>query len=182
MKRKYEALGFVEALVAIMVVGISSVVLMQIAVNTMQNTIQNEIIDNMTQYAVEGAELAQDIANRGSTTGDDIFPEKSSWGRCFSFIKVQDQEDEEKFVYYFAKNTENLFLSFDKTDDRELYKDIAILSEEDELFRVICLDESNVDNPSFVIGSVVVGQRNSDGTITKKNFVKDYSYLTVINL
>ena len=115
-KNKYEALGFVEALVAIMVVGISSVVLMQIAVNTMQNTIQNEIIDNMTQYAVEGAELAQDIANRESTTGDNIFPDPSDYsgGRCFSFIKIPDPIEENKSTYYFTKTGENVsFLSYE---------------------------------------------------------------------
>ena len=37
---KYEALGFVEALISIMVVGASAIVLMQIAATTMQKMIQ----------------------------------------------------------------------------------------------------------------------------------------------
>ena len=72
---KYEALGFVEALIAIMVVGASSVVLMQIAVNTMQGVIQNEKIDTMTQHALEGSEIVKEIARQEQLTGEDLFPD-----------------------------------------------------------------------------------------------------------
>jgi len=175
LKNKYEALGFVEALIAIMVVGISSIVLMEIAVNTMQNTIQNEIIDTMTQYAVEGAEIAQQIADRDKEDeSPTYFPTLSDWGSCFRFVN-------ESGVYSFYKDTENLFVKYDENTDRDIYKNEAVIEEDGELFRVICL-ESSSPNPSFVIGRVVVGQNMSDGSITKGAFVKDYSYLTVIKL
>jgi hypothetical protein len=173
LKIKYEALGFVEALVAIMVVGISSVVLMQIAVNTMQNTIQNEIIDNMTQYAVEGAEIAQEIANREATSGEDVFPDKVDWGRCFVLKN-------EEGVYGFLKETN--FESYSE-EERNEYKNVAIIDGEDTLFRVICLESSSSsEDATFAIAKVIVGQTASKGDITKGNFVKDYSYLTVIKL
>lgn len=183
LKNKYEALGFVEALIAIMVVGISSIVLMEIAVDTMQNTIQNEIIDTMTQYAVEGAEIAQQIADRNKESeSSTYFPSISDWGACFRFVNEDGQ-------YSFAKDTENLFVRYSENSDRDIYKQealIQLLGEDGEeidadLFRIVCL-ESSSGTPSFVIGRVVVGQNISDGDITKGNFVKDYSYLTVIKL
>lgn len=172
-KKHYEALGFVEALIAIMVVGISSVVLMQIAVNTMQNTIQNETIDKMTQYAVEGAELAQEIADREISTGDDLFPDEGLWDSCFSF----DQEGEE---INFAEESEGNFVVYEELN-RDGYKDDAVLSDEDEFFRIVCLDSGTVD-PTFVVGRVIVGQRISDGEISVGTDVKDYTYMTVIKL
>lgn len=172
-KTKYEAMGFVEALIAIMVVGISSVVLMQIAVNTMQNTIQNEAIDNMTQYAVEGAEIAQDIADRDRALSTNIFPTNADWGLCFLFVREDGEIN-------FQKEGE-VFVSYDE-GDRDGYKDDAILSEDDEFFRIVCLDDTTTPDPTFVIARVIVGQRNFDGTITKGANVKDYTYMTVIQL
>ena len=57
----YEGMGFIESLIAIMVVGVASVVLMRIAASTMSDAVENERIDKMTQYAVEGANMAENI-------------------------------------------------------------------------------------------------------------------------
>jgi hypothetical protein len=174
----YEALGFVEALIAIMVVGISSVVLMQIAVNTMHNTIQNEIIDIMTQYAVEGGEWAQDIANRETVSGEDYFPEiiVGDLTKCFAFAQDEDG------VIGFAKESQSIYRTFEEGVDRPTYKDEAILNEDDEFFRVACFDGRKSPESSFVVGKIIVGQRSSDGTITKGNSVKDYTYLSIVKL
>jgi hypothetical protein len=148
---------------------------MEIAVDTMQNTIQNEIIDTMTQYAVEGAEIAQQIADRDKENETSTyFPTISDWGGCFRFVN-------EDGIYSFYKNTENLFVRYNENSDRDIYKEEAVISEDDDLFRIVCLEDST-GTPSFVIARVVVGQNISDGSITKGNFVKDYSYLTVIKL
>ena len=186
LKQKYEALGFVEALIAIMIVGFSSVVLMQIAVNTIQNTIQNEIIDVMTQYAVEGAEMAQDIANKESSTGDDDFPNEDG---CYIPERVYSEEDdnEKKMIVgaTFRKEQGGDLISYPEDslkDLRDEYKESARITEEDKLFRIICLQFSTLQDRSFVVGKVIVGQTNSKGDITKGNLVKDYEYLTVIKL
>ncbi len=179
-KKTYEALGFVEAVLAIMIVGISSVVLMQIAVDTIQDVIQNEVIDEMTQYAVEGAEMVQDIANRNKVEDETIFPleiEYLAYDNCFIFNEADEKT-------YFKKNQEGDFIKFEK-DQRELYKDVAILDEEDYFFRIACLDTPGGGyggQSAFVMSEIIVGQRNSDGTITKGNLAKDYIYRTVIRL
>jgi hypothetical protein len=54
---KYEAQGFVEALIAIVVAGMATIVLMSIAINTLNGVVRNEMLDQMTQEAVKGGEL-----------------------------------------------------------------------------------------------------------------------------
>jgi len=76
--KKYKALGFVESMIAIMVLGMSSVVLMQIAVNVMQDILQNEAIDKLTQHAIEGAEIIQDIANRNKVEASSLYLQSTS--------------------------------------------------------------------------------------------------------
>ena len=179
-KKQYEALGFVEALMAIMVVGISSIVLMQIAVNTMRNTIQNETIDNMTQYAVEGAGIVQELANKQASVDEEIFPPVDDWGQCFVFAK-----DEGEYVL-------SMGVGFNLNTDRALYKEAGVLEDEEEdesivkerLFRIVCFEEAipGDEDPSFVVVTVVVGQPTSDGETTRGSFVRDYSYLTVVKL
>ena len=93
-KTTYEAIGFVEALIAILLVGMSSLVLLQIAINTLNTAIQNEVIDHMTQYAMEGGEMVQDIYNKQKMKGypEEEDPEESE----LFFPLLEDGEDEEE--------------------------------------------------------------------------------------
>jgi len=183
---KYEALGFVEAMIAIMVVGISSVVLMQIAVRTMQSVLQNEAIDNLTQYAVEGAEFTQQIALRDGAEEEDLFPspgEDPEADPCFPLVWSESEG------VHFLKNEAGEFVVFTETEDRDSsdieggkgYKDVGIFSEDDEFFRVVCLEPSGTGQ-NFAMARIVVGQRASSGTVTKGNLAKDYTYLSIIKL
>lgn len=177
---KYEALGFVEALISIMVVGASAIVLMQIAATTMQKMIQNERVDQMTQYAVEGAVMLQDIASRNKEEGGYLMPEMQGLKRCFLANRNVSGN------YEFVKESEDIFLSYILGDDRDTYKDTAVIvddqGEDTEFFRIICLDFPSESDSSFIIGQIVVGQTRSDGTISKGNVVADYSYYTSIRL
>lgn len=172
LKKKYEGMGFVEALIAIMVVGASSVVLMQIASQTLQEMMQNEVIDTMTQYAVEGGVMVQDLATQERISGTDIFPNTEG---CY----VMDVADG---VYSFRKNPAEEYVSYDLLKDRETYKTEAEVSADDNFFRLVCIN-SYVGDERFAVIKVIVGQSKvGDGTITKKNMVKDYSYFTVATL
>jgi hypothetical protein len=161
----------------------SSVVLMQIAVNVMQDILQNEAIDELTQYAIEGAEIVQDIANRNNEAGGGLIPlvaeyESDPYGRnCFRF----ELEDEEMVL---AKDDDDNWVKY-TSDDRETYKDEAILSDEDELFRIICFNTPMggvAGEPAFVTTEIIVGQRRGGGEITKGNLAKDYIYGTIVKL
>lgn len=169
LNTKYDAVGFVESLIAIMVVGVASVVLMQIAVRATQNMIQNEVIDIMTQDAVEGATMIQSIA---TGSGTDSFPSQNS---CY--IINTDANNQ----YSFAKDQNNLFVQYALDTDRTTYKQTAVMSQDSRFFRIFCIQGYTVGD-RFVIVRIVVGQTNSDGSITKGNNVKDYSYYTVVKL
>ena len=176
-KTRYNALGFVEALIAIMIVGVSSVVLMQIAVNTLQGVIQNEKIDAMTQYAVEGSEVVKEIARQEKLTGDDLFPSSSD---VEPLCYIPNRTD-----YSFVKNTEDVFLYYVE-GDRNTYREAAALSQDEEdmasdYFMVFCIEPYDALD-TYATGNIIVGERNYDGTITKGNNVKDYVYFTIVNL
>lgn len=189
IKKQYEALGFVEALIAIMIAGVSSVALMQIAVHTIQNTVQNEAIDEITQRAVEGGTIVRDIAERNKrwnySEGEEIFPSRDEWetGRCYSIQKRGDG-------YAFVRDLNNpqIFLSFSKEEDRGIYKDKEEnqIEESKDLFRIVCLeipeDIEDTEEVHFLIAKIIVGQNFSDGSVTRGNLVKDYEYLTIIKL
>ncbi len=178
IKTQYEGMGFVEALIAIMVVGVSSVVLMQIATNTLKDMIQNETIDTMTQYAVEGATMAQNIAMQEKTTGIDVFPPYFA-GYCHVIDKDEDG------MYYFRKNgSDYVMYNFEDSDERDQYREEALVQEDEDglFFRIFCIDEYNAGD-AYAIVKIIVGQsKTGDGSITKGSNVKDYTYLTVVTL
>ena len=179
--KKYKALGFVESMIAIVVLGMSSVVLMQIAVNVMQDILQNEAIDKLTQHAIEGAEIVQDIANRNKEAGGGLFPLVAEYTNgeknCFRFAM-----EGESIV--FAKNDDDNWIKY-TSYERDAYKNEAILNDEDELFRLICFNTPMggvAGEPAFVTTEIIVGQRHGDGAITKGNLAKDYVYATIVKL
>jgi hypothetical protein len=179
--KKYEALGFVESMISIMVLGISSVVLMQIAVNVMQDILQNEAIDDLTQYAIEGAEIIQDIANRNGEAGGGLFPLREEYEEAPEKCFMLELEEEDLGL---AKNDDGSWIKYKKID-RDQYKNNATLTDEDELFRIFCFDRGmggSAGEPAFVTTEVIVGQRRADGQITKGNVTKDYIYRTIVKL
>jgi len=180
IKSQYEGMGFVEALIAIMVVGASSVVLMQIAARTLQDMIQNETIDTMTQYAVEGATMVQNVAMQEKFTGEDVFPNPdNNIDNCY----VIDKDSENN---YFFRLGEPRFKTY-RLEARDTYKEEALVAgDADELFfRIYCI-ENYISTDRYIIVKVVVGQSNSGatnaGSITRGENVKDYTYFTVVNL
>ena len=204
-KKQYEAMGFAEALMAIMLVGVSSLVLLKIAIDTMENAIQNEAIDMMTQYAMEGAEMVQDIYNKHKI--EQLINEDNP-ERYFPEIDPTDPDDRNCFVInkedgdvYFVRDEDiaGEFIRFAR-QDRNDYRNVALVdtdSEEpitfggavrinEQFFRVVCLEGSPESDKPFMIARVIVGQRYFDEELFAGelygNFVRDYEYLTVIKL
>lgn len=182
IKSKYEGMGFVEALIAIMVVGASSVVLMQIATKTLQDIIQNESIDTMTQYAVEGATMIQNVAMQEKLTGENVFPNPiSNVNNCY----VVDKDTDEQYI---IRRTEQGDVTYDLVN-RDMYRTEAVIQEgaESPYFRIFCIESYDLTD-TYAIVKVVVGQSEitpvtSNGeSITKGYSVKDYTYFTVVNL
>lgn len=172
---KYEGMGFVEALIAIMIVGVSSVVLMQMAVSTMQSMLQNEVIDTMTQYAVEGSTMVQNIASQEKQSGEDLFPDNG--GACYLITLNADGQYQFK-----TEGTGSNILRTYTLDQRDTYKVDGVVDSDGKYFRIFCISSDyNYPDPYAVV-QIIVGQTNSDGTVTKGNNVKDYTYFAVVNL
>lgn len=210
-KTTYEAMGFVEALIAILLVGVSSLVLLQIAINTLNTAIQNDVIDHMTQYAMEGGEMVQDIYNKQKMEGypeDEDLEESELFfpllgqggneeGNCFVINKVAGE-------VFFKRDEAGNFIRY-KKEDRGTYRHEALIDLEDfaseftdqnstnyvninnQFFRVICLEGSMEREKPFIIARVIVGQRYFDEELFDNeklygNLVRDYEYLTVVKL
>lgn len=178
-KRRYEAMGFIEALIAIVVVGMASIIIMDISARTMQEVIQNEAIDTMTQLAVEGSEMAQQVAKEALLQDDSsLFPTNIS-EQCY--IVTSDGSGN---YYFYDEDNDNEFEKF-TLDERDLYKEEAKIMEAGEqiyedYFRIICFQNDNTD--AYLVTKTVVGLVVGDGNITKGNLVSDYKYFSVITL
>jgi hypothetical protein len=176
---------FVEALISIMVVGASSVVLMQIAATTLQDMIQNETIDTMTQYAVEGATMVQNVAMQEKLTGEDVFPGPPIVANNNCYVIDKEGDDQ----YAIRKNAEGPITYEYNAIERGAYKEEALVAEDESnlYFRIFCID-SYLLTDRYAIVKIIVGQSTvnqviSDGkSITKGYSVKDYTYFTVVNL
>lgn len=183
-EKMYKGLGFVESLVAILVTGIASVALMSIASKTMTDTIRNEMTDTMTQYAVEGAQMVQIIADKERLTGEDLFPGSAIQANT-CYLMNEDINGPS-----FIKDNEDLFVTYSYLE-REEFKELAKLASDEQYFRIFCRT-SNVDvNEKLVIGKVIVGlvgrdAQIEDGQLVYKrggvNNISDYEHYTIVKL
>jgi len=162
-------------------VGASSVVLMQIATNTLQDMIQNETIDTMTQYAVEGSTMVQNVAMQEKLSGADVFPSPSGdINNCYVIDQGADDQ------YSFRKTGEE-YLAYTVDTDRNIYKDEALVQEDQDskFFRIFCIENYSASD-HYIVVKIVVGlssaQTVNGVSITKGSSVKDYTYFTVVNL
>lgn len=162
LKKKYKAMGFVEALIAIMVTGIASVVLMDIAARTMKAAIQNEAIDQMTQYAVETSERVKEIFKEDPSI-------VISNDECRTVREDSDDEDNDG-------NTNDWILN-SVENDRDIYKETGAISDTG-YFRVVCAD--SIASGGYQVLNIIVGKTNTAGLATSGNDIKDYNYITIV--
>jgi hypothetical protein len=169
----YKAAGFVEALIAIAVAGIASVVLMGIAADTTAQVLRNEISDSLTQSAIEGGELVKKIADNHNSSEDPLFPPLAEYrGSCF---QIEGSSNSPTFP-----QVDDQFIptcSYDASGGRDQCIEPF---QDDEYFRVYCLTaDTDVEN-GLAIGKVVVGLPDCEPEDTAgKCQVKDYQYFVV---
>ena len=180
--KKYKALGFVEVLIALMVVGIACSVFLTIAGQSIKNLLKNEEIEYMSRIARDGANIAQEIANidKADMFGEDLFPR--SVGSCY--IPIIDDEGSYKFLT-------------EKIGEREVIKDVSPFTRENVLeyaksytegrgiqntyFRVMCIDSIET-NGRWASVTFNIGNPRYAGKITNDKDLKDYTYQTIIRL
>ena len=201
MKKKikynsYGGMGFIESLIAIMVVGVASVVLMRIAASTMSDAVENERIDKMTQYAVEGANMAENIVQEFyeyPTSSDAIsFFDKIALSfptniKCFVPETIGNPQ-----VYQFKKDVSLQFIaiqissltieSINNHKDDFPRAEIMTNNVGSGFFRYACFYPYTASTDKQINVGIVVGHLASEGTYTARRNVKHYIYSTVIPL
>lgn len=177
LKKKYEGLGFVEALIAIMVSGIVATILINIAVSSMKELIRLDVEDAQAHHARSAAVLMQNIANRerlredGNTIVDNL-----SVNRCYrlNFNKETAQYDidvSESYSQY----------------DRDSYKVSAIITDgvndnEGDYFRIVCMEKIKPGDTNKLLIKVIIGFNRVAGMFSNSSDIADYKYFAIINL
>lgn len=168
--KKYEALGFVEALMAILVAGITSIVLMGVAVDTIKQVVKNELSDNMTQQAIEGASMVKTIGELNNTSEDTLFPMiNGNVNNCYALegtIQNPSFKVEGETIVP-ACNYDSGDRNSCKTSNTS-YEDI---------FRVFCITSESDATSGLVVGKVVVGKKECKSSAECE--VSDYSYFVL---
>jgi type II secretory pathway pseudopilin PulG len=168
---QYEGMGFVEALIAISIAGIASVVLLGISVNTLKQIVNNEVSDTLTEKSIQGAEMVRNIGSRTFQTEDDIFPDISeNINRCFGFTLVEPATFiKEGDIYINSCNYDN-----------DLNNECHSNGISEDMFRVFCITDQSNPNTGLVVGKVVTGISGCEEEDTKgKCAVADYEYYTI---
>lgn len=194
--KKYEAMGFVEALIAIIVVGVASVVLMQIAATTMSDAVENERIDKMTQYAIEGATMTENIVQEIYEFGSVAEISElnallnallTTTEKCFIPI-IPDETKPQEFYFKLNGGVFEHYTYGDLYDEanqnvEKEYREYARISSPTttDYFRYACIKPKG-GTAKYLSVTIIVGHIPSEGTITARRNVKDYTYSTIINL
>lgn len=173
LKIKYEAFGFAEALMAIMITGIAATVLMSISASSMRQLMQIEDMDTMAQLARSGAVTAQKIADNDSTLGE-------AEVKVFGNVNVAEDHC---FIFNGETIDTGTFLTI---GDRDTLRETAVFTEDpyQDFFRYICIDGIDTDGVETkrLVVKIVAGLIKSKGDFTNSSDTKDYEYISIIDL
>ncbi|NLZ24330.1 hypothetical protein GX888_01080 [Candidatus Dojkabacteria bacterium] len=168
LKKKYCGVGFAEALIALMISGIVSIVLMRISSSSLSELSRLEIQDEMEYLAVSTAVhlQRQAIEERVNNPDDNIFHDDIELGTCYLF--AEDGSGTIDITSSIIGKVREEFVSSSSNTD-------------DPYFQVFCR-ETEASDKQKVLFTVIVGSKKHKGLNTTKNDIKDYEYLAVINL
>ena len=177
---KYEGLGFVEALIAIMVSGIVATVLVNIAVASMRELVRLDIEDAQAHNARSAAVIVQNIANRERLREDgNIFDDYIEQNWCYRLIVDENGE------YDIDTDISHRYTF----SDRESYKNDAVITDgvsdsEQNYFRIICMEKIRPGDPptNKLLIKVVIGFNKAQGLFSTSSDIRDYQYFAIINL
>lgn len=158
-KNYYNAQGFVEALIAILITGVAAMVFMTIAAKTISNVVKNELFDELTQEGVTGASILEYVVERWNNNerniltsdflnSDDAF--QSGIGQCFAL-------DGDVVTPYVSSHMVCQYNSVDGINPNNCLNDwnevvIGDGSSEEKLFRIACIsNESDIDEGVMVV-------------------------------
>jgi type II secretory pathway pseudopilin PulG len=173
---KYESLGFVESLIAIMVSGIVATVLMNIAAASMRDLVRLDIEDAQAHHARSAAVILQNMANKERLqTDDDNLFDSLAEGVCYALNRDENGE-------YDINPAVTL-------PNRDSYITDAIIHDgvndnEEDYFRAICVVKKRPGDPpsNKLLVKIIIGFNKASGLFSTSSDIKDYQYFAIINL
>lgn len=178
LNKKYKGLGFAEALIAMMIVGIVGIVLMQIASNTLRELAQLDIEDALAKHAVSTAVDLQRIAIEDMSREEDEKKFNLIQGNCYG-IKRDGAEFGGLFDCPSESNNNG---AGNRQDYTRIYEDkngdgILEDDEQTQYFRIVNVKDINERR---AVVEIITGVANMKGLNTTNKDIKDYRYLAVI--
>lgn len=189
---KMKALGFVEVIIAIVVVGVISTVFLTMSGRAMRELVQTERLETMKRVAKNGVHIAEEIANRekNALPGEEYFPVEGV-DYCYIPVKNGDQ-------YYFEGNSDGAsdYISISLlqlvTQDSNPIRDWAIENAvfdidndpntDDDYFLVMCISDIDLSGTRWANVYFWVGDIHVKGERTSDTDMKDFKYYAIIDL
>jgi hypothetical protein len=171
---KYKGIGFVEALIALMVSGVVAIVLMSISANALQELHTIDTEDAIAQVAVSTAVQLQYLANQEAQgePDDNVFYDLTP-NQCYGFSSPDEGLVESPICSY---NT-------DTGDISANCRGISGTTYGEGFYRIMCVLNSDSDsNKRRLVVKIFSGVVNLPGKATTDADVKDYEYYAVISL
>ena len=181
LTKKYKGMGFAEALIALMIVGIVGIVLMQIASSTLRELVLLDTEDALARYAVSTSVDLQKIAIEDMSVEDKKFGALvESPSICFGINPEGSDFVTQSVDCPSAENNNGesyredgyTRIYEDKNGDGSFDED-----EKTQYFRIINVKELN-DKRAVI--EIITGVSNMKGLNTTNKDVQDYRYLVVI--
>lgn len=160
VSKKYEGMGFAEALIALMIAGVVGIVLMRISSSTLRELAQLDIQDSLAQYAVSASVDLQKIAIADMERDEKQFNETDIIEGSYYDINEEGTEIMRPPVTYSASGRD----SFTLIPNTDYFR----------IFRVVSIDEGKA------ILEIITGVSSMAGLNTSSTDIKDYSYLVTI--
>jgi hypothetical protein len=173
---KYNSVGFVEALIAIAVAGIASVVLMGIAADTYAQVLYNEMSDQMTEISIEGSEMVKKIADEHNTSEEEPYFPSIGGNYCYAiegnYENPSFPKQGENFISTCSYSAQNRSSCFD-----------AVSSRSNEYFTIFCMTTDSEYENDLVVGKVVTGLVDCDGEDRSGKCINgDYEYYMAVKV
>lgn len=182
---KYNAQGFIEALIAIIITGIASIVFMTIAAKTIGQVVKNEYVDQLTQEAVQGSAMLRYVVEEWNFNRRDVIESEflspsspdsgfsSSMGYCYGLDgDVQNISITEQMVCIYDNGINPSDCASASNWDKVKISNTKIPSQNDNLFRIACVDPDQSDtNTNILFVRIYTGFRGcSTINETMRNF------------
>lgn len=164
LNNKYEAMGFAEALIALMIAGMVGIVLMKISASTLRELAQLDIQDSIAQHAVSAGVDLQRIAIADMERDTKEFFEIDGFeNKCF-----QISQDGTQILGPYIECD-----SFTRSDLIRILEN----GEETDYFRIFRVVQN--DGKKAIL-EIRTGSYKLAGISTTSRDIKDYYYLVVI--